>query len=171
MFFGGSKLYTIFDFSITNKTAVAISSEAASRVILWLPLHHGRPQRRKTQQCVHQQSRDHGRCSGWSRRPARTEIWHQRGKRSALSLPLPWLWLSCIFKVSNEAKSSTQHRPESPTNLTLTKYASKYNVRKLHQRYILKKGCPHSQCWSIVNDWLDMYMTKTVFEHEHLENV
>ena len=34
-----------------------------------------------------------------------------------------------------------QQRPESPT-VTLTWHACKYKVHKLHQRYILKKGCP-----------------------------
>ena len=38
--------------------------------------------------------------------------------------------------------SNKEHqRPESPT-VTLTWHACKYKVHKLHQRYILKKGCP-----------------------------
>ena len=42
-----------------------------------------------------------------------------------------------INRRSKEVTQVQQQRPESPT-VTLTWYESKYKVRKLHQRYILK---------------------------------
>ena len=42
-----------------------------------------------------------------------------------------------INQRSKEVTQVQQQRPESPT-VTLTWHASKYKVRKLHQRYILK---------------------------------
>ena len=46
-----------------------------------------------------------------------------------------------VNKRSKDNTQIQQQRPESPT-ITLTWHACKYKVRKLHQRYILKNGCP-----------------------------
>ena len=65
-------------------------------------------------------------------------------------LSTPWVYLNSktaqsthkgVNWRSKDVTQIQQQRPESPT-ITLTWHACKYKVCKLHQRHILKNGCP-----------------------------
>ena len=47
-----------------------------------------------------------------------------------------------LISVPRKSHKRNNKRPESPT-VTLTWHACKYEVHKLHQQYILERGCPN----------------------------